>query len=235
MATEVWTHLRVKCPPVHPEDVARKADLVSGDEVNYSLESVDTGVKWIDGSSVYRRVFITATKDYPGQRVPIIDIPNGWGFRGLVRLSGYLIAVNESGDGEIDYLPIGFTGGSNDGTYDGSFIHVWIDSDGVIYETHQWDIFHNRPLILIVDYITAPVGGTTAWDGGATLWDNGTTAWDVFIRQLLDRIARSEARKAALGKTELTNGIRNRPDQTGRRQPDDAKRSRKLRSRKKRD
>ena len=171
MAIEVLARLRVPFAPVAADEVARKADLITGDTVNYSLTGVDTLVKWVDGSAIYRRVFVTVAGGTVNTNNAVVDIPGGWGFNGIVRLDGYTITLAGL------RIPLGYWGGTAD------YFSATIDEDGVIFERHGMASVNGRPFIIIVDYISQPTG-LSSWDGGITVWDNGTSTWDQLTRQL---------------------------------------------------
>src|SRR5215471_4376460 len=100
--------MRLPIAPVLPDEVARKADLTGGEGVNYSLEPVDTGVKWIDAQPVFRRVFILMSGPALNANNVMLHVPGGWGFFGLVRLDGYLTTTTES------RIPVSYYGASDD-------------------------------------------------------------------------------------------------------------------------
>lgn len=163
MPIEVWTRLRVKCPPVAPEDVARKADLISGEGVNYSMVGIDTHIKWVEGSPVWRKVIIATTGSAIGIVNQIGHVPD---FITLIRLEGYCIA----GDGYR--IPLGFYAGGS------SWFSLMVHEDGRIAEIHGQPAYSNCRVVVIVDYV--PVSAeVTAWDRGTTVWDNGSTHWDI--------------------------------------------------------
>lgn len=165
MTIEILSRVRLPIAPLLPDELARKADIITGESVNYSLSAKDTGVLWIDGQSVWRRVFIGASGNATNTTNSVIDIPAGWGFHGLARLDGYLTTT----DGWR--TPLQFYGSPTD------YLGVRIDEDGVITERHGGANMSLRPMIIIVDYISFP-SGTSSWDGGSTAWDDGTTTWD---------------------------------------------------------
>lgn len=168
---EVLTRMRLPIVPVLPDEVARKADLITGETVNYSLAPVDTGVKWIDGQPVFRRVFIAVSGAAVNTNTAIIHVPGaGWGFFGLVRLDGFITTSTE------DRVPLSFYADAAD------YIGVKIASNSDIIERHGATTMNSRPMILIVDYISQPTG-TSSWDGGVTAWDTGTSTWDQMSRQ----------------------------------------------------
>lgn len=164
--------MRLPITPVLPDEVARLSDIITGESVNYSLEPVNTGVKWVDGQPVYRRVFIAVSGAAVNTNTAVIHVPGaGWGFHGLVRLDGYISTTTE------DRVPLSFYGGAAD------YIGVKIaGNSGDIIERHGGANMNSRPMILIVDYISQPTG-TASWDGGITAWDSGTTTWDQVSRQ----------------------------------------------------
>lgn len=189
---DVRGRLRLFRAPTGDFDVVRKKDLISGEGVNYSLEPLDTGVKWVDGSPIWRRVFITTTTPWAGGEFPdsVVDIPGGWGFRGLVKLDGYAIVEHE----EYGSFRIPINYNDNNTSWDNfGPLLVFIDDEGRIYEGHMREILHERPLILIVDYTTAPLG-LSSWDNGATVWDGGLTAWDSILGQMF-RVNRTTAKR----------------------------------------
>lgn len=169
---QVLSKLRLPAAPVIDIDVARKEDIVTGEGVNYSLTPKDTGVKWIDGQPVWRRVFVTASGLNPNVSNPVIDIPAGWGFHGLARLDGYLTTA----DGIR--TPLQYYGGAAD-----DYLGVRITETGVITERHGGVDKNNRPMVLILDYISYPTG-TSSWDGGTASWDGGTSWWDAISGQM---------------------------------------------------
>lgn len=162
---EILSRVRLPVAPVLPDELARKADIITGESINYSLEPGDTGVKWIDGQPVFRRVFIAVSGAAVNTNTTVIHIPNGWGFNGLIRLDGYISTSTE------DRVPLSFYGAAAD------YIGVKINKDGDIIERHGGASMNSRPMILIVDYLSVPTG-TSSWDGGITAWDSGTTTWD---------------------------------------------------------
>lgn len=162
---EVLSRMRLPIAPIAPDEVARKADLITGESVNYSLEPVDTGVKWVDGQPVFRRVFIAVSGTAVNTNTTVIHIPNGWDFNGLIRLDGFITTTTD------DRVPLSFYGGAAD------YIGVKITAAGDIIERHGGAVMNSRPMILIVDYLSVPTG-TSSWDGGITAWDSGTTTWD---------------------------------------------------------
>lgn len=172
MAIEVLSRLRLPIAPVLPDEVARKADLISGDTVNYSLTPVDTLVKWVDGSAIFRRVFVAVAGTAVNTDNAVVDIPGGWGFNGIVRLDGYCITLAGL------RIPIGYYGAPAD------YFSATIDEDGVIFERHGMAAVSSRPIILIIDYISQPTG-LSSWDGGTSVWDGGASTWDQLVRQLL--------------------------------------------------
>ena len=172
MAIEILSRVRLPIAPVLPDELARKSDIITGDTVNYSLTAVDTGTKWIDGSSVFRRVFVASTGGALNTPNTVIDIPAGWNFNGIVRLDGYCIT---SGGLRV---PIGYYGGPAD------FFSSTISEDGVIFERHGGADMSTRPMILIIDFISQPTG-LSSWDGGTTVWDGGASTWDQLMRRLL--------------------------------------------------
>lgn len=168
---EVLTRMRLPIVPVLPDEVARKADIITGESINYSLEPGDTGVKWIDGQPVFRRVFIGMSGATVNTNNVVIHVPGaGWGFYGLVRLDGYITTTTE------ERVPLSFYGAAND------YIGVKIAANTDIVERHGGASMNSRPMILIVDYISQPIG-TSSWDQGITAWDAGTTTWDQMSRQ----------------------------------------------------
>lgn len=189
---DVRGRLRLFRTPTDQFDVVRKKDLITGESVNYSLEPIDTGVRWVDGSPIWRRVFITTTTPWAGGEFPdtVVNIPNGYGFRGLIKLDGYAIVEHEE-YGSFR-LPINYWDRGSPWETFGAF-HVFIDDEGRIYEGHSHEIMHERPLILIVDYLTSALG-LSSWDNGATVWDGGTTSWDSVSGQMA-QLARSTARR----------------------------------------
>lgn len=162
---DVRGSLRLFKTPVDPRDVVRKMDLVTGESINYSLDPQDTGVKWIDGQSVWRRVFITGSGSAVNTTNAVVDIPAGWGFHGLARLDGYLTTSDQI------RTPLQYYGGPSD------YLGCRIDEDGVITERHGGATMNGRPMVFIIDYISFPIG-MSSWDGGSSAWDNGTTTWD---------------------------------------------------------
>lgn len=163
---EILSRVRLPVAPVLPDEIARKADLITGESVNYSLTPRDTGVKWIDGQPVWRRVFITASGLNPNIENAIIDIPAGWGFHGLARLDGYLTTA----DGIR--IPLQYYGGAAN-----NYLGCRIDEDGVITERHGGADMSGRPMVIVIDYISYPTG-MSSWDLGSTLWDSGSSSWD---------------------------------------------------------
>lgn len=157
--------LRLFRTPTGDFDVVRKKDLITGETVNYSLEARDTGVKWVDGQSVYRRVFITGSGLNVNTTNNVIDIPAGWGFHGLARLDGYLTTVAGV------RTPLQYYGGPTD------YLGCRISEEGVISERHGGADMSSRPMVIIIDYISYPIG-SSSWDGGTSAWDDGTTTWD---------------------------------------------------------
>lgn len=164
MTIEILSRVRLPIAPVLPDELARKADIITGESVNYKIEPQDTGVRWIDGQAVWRRVFITAS-GASGAANSVIDIPAGWGFHGLVRLDGYLTTATGI------RCPLQYYGSSSD------YLGCQITEDGVITERHGGAHMDLRPMIFVIDYISFPTG-TSSWDGGTAAWDNGTTTWD---------------------------------------------------------
>lgn len=163
--------MRVPIVPVLPDEVARKADLITGESVNYSLEPVDTGVRWIDGQPVFRRVFIGMSGAAVNTSNVMIHVPGaGWGFHGLVRLDGYLTTTGE------DRVPLSYYGSPSD------YIGVRIAANSDIIERHGGSEMNSRPVIIIADYISQPIG-TSSWDQGITAWDGGVSTWDQMTRQ----------------------------------------------------
>jgi len=160
---EVLARMRLPIAPVLPDEVARLEDV--GEGVNYSIEPVDTGVMWIDGQPVFRRVFILMTGAVANTNNTILHVPNGWGFFGLVRLDGYLTTSTEN------RVPLSYYFAPDD------YLGVRLASNGDIVERHGGTAMNVRPMIVIVDYISQPIG-TSSWDQGTAAWDNGTTTWD---------------------------------------------------------
>src|SRR5215471_5779013 len=162
---EVLSRMRLPIAPQLPDEVARKADIITGESVNYSISPVDTGVMWIDGQPIYRRVFILMTGATVNTSNTILHVPNGWGFFGLVRLDGYLTTTDE------DRVPLSYYFAPND------YLGVRITGEGDVIERHGGASMNQRPMIVIIDYISQPIG-TSSWDQGTTAWDNGTSTWD---------------------------------------------------------
>lgn len=162
---EVLSRMRLPITPVLPDEVARLGDIITGEGVNYSLEPKNTGVLWVDGQPVFRRVFIAVSGAAVNANTTVIHVPGGWGFNGLIRLDGYISTSTE------DRVPLSFYGGAAD------YIGVKISQAGDIIERHGGASMNSRPMILIVDYLSVPTG-TSSWDGGITAWDSGTSTWD---------------------------------------------------------
>ncbi|PWT79179.1 MAG: hypothetical protein C5B60_00070 [Chloroflexi bacterium] len=159
---EVLARMRVPIVPTLPDEVARKADIVTGATPDYSLSSIDTAVKWVDGSPVLRRVLITLTGtalSTPNEVGHILD------FDGLVRLEGYAIAA----DG-FRY-PIGYMGGTM------MWFSAMIHENGTIIEMHANAALSGCRMIIIIDYLGEPTT-VSSWDAGTASWDNGGTIWD---------------------------------------------------------
>lgn len=166
---EVLSRMRLPVAPVLPDEVARKADLVAGESVNYSLEPTNTQVRWIDGQFVFRRVFIAVSGAAANTANTIIHVPGaGWGFHGLVRLDGYLLSATE------ERIPLSYYATTTD------YIGVKITSTGDIIERHGGAAMNSRSMVLIIDYLSAPTGGSS-WDGATTVWDDGQSSWDVVV------------------------------------------------------
>jgi len=161
--------MRLPVAPVLPDEVARKADLAEG--VNYSLEPVNTGVRWIDAQPVFRRVFILMTGAAPNVTNVMLHVPGGWGFFGLVSLDGYI--TTSIGD----RVPVGYFFAPDD------YFGVRISSNTDIVERHGGTAMNSRPVVLILDYISQPIG-TSSWDQGTAAWDAGTTTWDQLTPQI---------------------------------------------------
>lgn len=162
MALEVLTRLRLPIAPVAPTDVARKMDIIAGSEVDYAVTPIDTGTKWVEGSPVWRVVFVS-------QNGPTINTNNSVGhtaeFVALVRLTGYCIAP----DG--NRYPVGYSDGST------FYYSVRIHENGYIEERHGHASLNGVRMFLILDYVPeAP--HLTIWDAGTTVWDAGATLWD---------------------------------------------------------
>lgn len=174
MAIEILSRVRLPIAPILPDELARKADLFSGGVPNYSLDPVDLGLKWVDGQPVFRRVFILMSGAAVNTNNTILHIPNGWGFSGLVSLSGY---INNTAD---ERVPLSFFAATTD------YIGVKITSTGNIIERHGSATMNSRTMIVVVDYLGLPTG-SASWDGGLTFWDaaTGGSSWDVGTRAAL--------------------------------------------------
>lgn len=167
---EILARTRLPIKPQLPDEVARLADIITGESVNYSLEPINTAVRWVDGQFVWRRVFIAVSGAAVNTANTIISVPGaGWGFHGLVRLDGYITTTAD------ERVPLSYYATATD------YIGVKIQANGNIVERHGAAAMNSRPMILIIDYISAPTG-TSSWDGGITLWDSGSSSWDSFTR-----------------------------------------------------
>lgn len=166
---EILARTRLPIAPVLPDELARKADLITGESVNYSLEPTNTQVRWIDGQFVFRRVFIAVSGAAVNTANTIIHVPGaGWGFHGLVRLDGYILTTTN------ERVPLSYFATTSD------YIGVKIAANGDIIERHGSATMNSRSMILIVDYLSAPTGGSS-WDGATTIWDAGQSSWDVVV------------------------------------------------------
>lgn len=163
MAIEVLSRMRLPIVPILPDEVARKADIISGEAVDYSLTAVDTNVTWVDGTPVMRRVLITTTGTALHSPNEVGFIPQ---FGGLVRLDGYCIALDDF------RVPLGYYAGAN--LYFSAMIHA----SGTIIELHGNAAHSGRRMIIIIDYLGEPTT-VSSWDKGTTSWDDGKTLWDV--------------------------------------------------------
>lgn len=166
---EVLSRMRLPITPQLPDEVARLGDIITGESVNYSLEPKNTQVRWVDGQFVWRRVFILMTGAAVNTNNIILHIPNGWDFHGLVRLDGY---VSTTAD---ERVPLTYYASASD------YISIKIAGNSDIIERHGAATMNSRPMIVIVDYISAPTGGSS-WDGATTLWDSGQSSWDALTR-----------------------------------------------------
>jgi len=162
---EVLSRMRLPIAPTLPDEVARLGDIITGESVNYSLEPINTQVRWVDGQFVWRRVFILVSGATVNTNTTILHIPAGWDFHGLVRLDGYITTTAEM------RAPVGYWFTASD------YFSCRITADGEIVERHGGADMNSRPIIIVIDYISAPTG-TSSWDGGISAWDGGSSTWD---------------------------------------------------------
>lgn len=112
-------------------------DKILGKDIDYSLNEVNTGKKWIDGKPIYQKTFQLTTGSSVTVMNDIGTIPN---FSNLVDIKGYL--TSNSGN----LAPHGYSFGT---TYNFS---LSLSSTGTIRENHLSYAYSNTTCYVTVWY-----------------------------------------------------------------------------------